>query len=118
MPETPWRPSRGVTVVLGLLTLWPLLYGGLFMAIFIFMWASFASGGNDQPAYFFYILPLHCFTMLVLIALTGIYVFHAFKTDRIAPEQRVLWVVILFFGNMLAFPVYWYLFLWRRPPAA
>ena len=118
MADTPWRPSRGTVVAIGLLTLWPLLYMGLFLSFFVYMFTSMAHQQQGPPAFFMYIFPLHCFTMLLMFALTGVYVFHAYKTDQIPADKRVLWVVILFFGNMVAFPIYWYLYMWRAtvPP--
>jgi hypothetical protein len=52
--------------------------------------------------------------MLLSFALTGVYVFHVYRSDRVEQDRKVLWVVILFFGNMIAFPIYWYFYLWRE----
>lgn len=102
-------------MALGLLTLWPLFYMGLFFVFFMYMVFSMTRGRHQAPApdLFLYIFPLHCCTILLIFVLTGVYVFHAYKTDRIPPDRRILWVVILLFGNMMAFPIYWYLYLWR-----
>jgi hypothetical protein len=51
--------------------------------------------------------------MLVTFALLALYVVHAFKTDRLASDKKVLWVIVLFLGNLVAFPIYWYLYMWR-----
>lgn len=116
MPETPWRPSRPTTVLIGILSIWPFLYMLIFLGSFAFEWSAHQTGKRAAGADLFrYIFPLHCGTMLIILASTGIYIFHAYKTDRIADDKRVLWVIILFLGNMVAFPVYWYLYLWRRP---
>jgi len=56
---------------------------------------------------------LHLFTMLSMFVLMTIYVVHAFKTDLIPNDRRVLWVVVLLFGGIIACPIYWYLFMWR-----
>lgn len=114
MADIPWRPSRKATILLGLLTAWPLLYLALFFASVAFFWLKATGGpGAQAPNLFAYIFPLHCFTMLLTFALIGIFIFHAFKTDLIAPDKRVLWVIVLFLGNMLAFPFYWYFYMWR-----
>jgi hypothetical protein len=39
-----------------------------------------------------------------------------FRNDGLPQDNRTLWVIILFLGNMLAFPVYWWLYL--RPGRA
>lgn len=49
--------------------------------------------------------------MLLSFALTAVYVTHAVKNPRLSQEMRLVWIVILFFGNMFAFPVYWWLYL-------
>jgi hypothetical protein len=33
-------------------------------------------------------------------------------------DKKALWAAVLFFGNMVALPVYWYLYIWREPPSA
>jgi hypothetical protein len=119
MPETPWRPSRATTVTLGVLSVWPLIYMAIFGMFFIYTWFSFANPQTPHAAgppsrAFMYIFPLHCLTMLLSFALTGVYIFHAYRSDRLEQDKRILWVVILFFGNMIAFPIYWYLYLWRE----
>ena len=115
MPSTPWQPSRATTIVLGILTVWPILYFFLFLGVMFFSFASMTSPGHPPRVFelFRYIVPLHLLTMLLMFALTAVYVVHAFRSDRIAEDKRVLWVVVLFFGNMIAFPIYWYLYLWR-----
>lgn len=113
-PSTPWNPSKGVSLLIGLATLWPPIYLVLFLSTIGFL---FVEHGNQAGfGWFKYIFPLHCLTMLLSFGLTAVYIVHAFKTDRFAPDKRVLWVIILFMGNMLAFPIYWWLYL--RPGAA
>jgi hypothetical protein len=114
---TPWRPSRLTTILLGFLTVWPIAYFIFFMGFMVYAFSQV--GSKSTPfAGFWFIFPLHFATILLMFALGAIYVIHAFRTDRIAEDRRVLWVVTLFFGNMIAFPIYWYLYLWRKDPAA
>lgn len=54
----------------------------------------------------------HLLKMLEIIILI-IYVRYLFKTDRVAQDKKTLWAVILFLGNMIAIPVFWYLHMWR-----
>ena len=119
MASSPWRPSRPVTIFIGILTVWPIVYFCLFVGFMFFSFSAMTASTPKPPSFdlFKYVIPLHLLTMLLMFALTAVYVIHAFRTDRIADNQRVLWVVVLFFGNMIAFPIYWYLYLWR-PSAA
>lgn len=118
MPDTPWKPKRSTVVVLGLLSLWPFLYMGLFFAFFAFSFVWFQSRKGGDPDFFKYIFPLHCATMLLMFALIAVYIVHLFRTDRIPADKKALWAVVLFLGNMMAFPIYWYLYLWRQPQEA
>ena len=116
MPDAPWRPTRPATIAIGLLTVWPFLYIGVFMASIGYLGFMGPGKTGGDPGFLRYIFPLHCLTMLLMFALVGVYIFHAYKTDRIDNDKRVLWVVILFLGNVIAFPVYWYLYMWRKAP--
>ena len=111
-----WKPSRGATILLGLLTVWPLIYGALFMVFMATIFMRFGSGAKEPPMFvdfFRYIFVLHCATILLSFALTGTYVFHAYRTTLIPNDRRVIWIIILVFGNMMAFPIYWYVYLWK-----
>jgi hypothetical protein len=103
---TPWQPSRVTTILLGVITIWPIVYFVLFAAFLMFTFATI--GTKPQGAtfdLFRYVFVLHLLTILLMFALTTVYIVHAFRTDRIAEDKRVLWVVILFFGDMIAFPI-------------
>ena len=104
-----------MTVIIGVLTIWPIVYFFMFLGFMFISFSTIAAHAGKPPSFdaFRYIFPLHLLTMLLMFVLTALYVVHAFRTDRIAEDKRVLWVVILFFGNMVAFPIYWYLYLWR-----
>jgi len=118
MASLPWKPSKGIAYLLGLLTIWPPVYFCLFMSFIAFSFMSFGRGPGKPPPLdlFRFIFPLHILTMLLMFVLTAVYVVHAFRTDEITADKRTLWVIVLFFGNMLAFPVYWWFHL--RPSRA
>jgi hypothetical protein len=101
-----------MALVVGALSAWPLVYFAGFMAM---MAVSSGRGGPFADATTFDLLVrAHLITMVVTMGLLGFYVTHAFRSPRLPQEQRVLWLIVLFMGNMLAFPVYWYLHVWRR----
>jgi hypothetical protein len=107
-------------LLLGLATLWPFFYMIFF---FLFVVSAFAfipgSSGDESrlPLSMALILPLHLFTMLMMVALTTIYIVNVFRNDRVEKDKKVLWAVVLFMGNMIAMPIYWYLYIWREGPA-
>lgn len=114
MASTPWRPSRPVTILLGFATIWPLLYIVSFFGFIFFLFARATAAPQPQAFDAFrYVFALHVLTMILMFALTIVYIVHAYRTDQIAEDRRMIWIVILFFGNLIAFPIYWYLYLWK-----
>jgi heme/copper-type cytochrome/quinol oxidase subunit 2 len=114
--------SRGKAIVLGIFTAWPILYMMFFMCVvfgmFVLMSTGGQGGGSEPPMILWIIFPLHLLTMLEVVVLLVIYILHVFKTDRVPQEQKALWAVVLFLGNAIAMPVYWYLYIWREQNAA
>lgn len=58
---------------------------------------------------------LQLITIVVIFALTALYIIDVFRNDRVTQDRKVLWVIVLFMGGMVAMPAYWYLFVWREP---
>jgi hypothetical protein len=49
-----------------------------------------------------------------LVALIALLV-DAFTSPRVAGDARLVWALVLLFGNVLGYPIYWYVVHWRRP---
>jgi hypothetical protein len=81
------------------------------------MISDFSGDGHSSspPAIMMIIFPLHFLTMLEIFALLAFYIVHVFKTDRVSQDKKALWAVVLFLGNMIAMPIYWYLYIWKEP---
>jgi hypothetical protein len=113
--------SRTSKIALGIATLWPIAYMLLFLGFMLYMvlFSLRATQGSlppsGLPAGIATIFVLHLLTILWIWVLIGIYIVHLFKTDRVPKDQKALWAVVLFLGNMYAMPVYWYLYIWREP---
>jgi hypothetical protein len=118
MSTTPWRPSKPVAYLVVALTLWPPVYIVLFFCFIGFSVFSFAGKAhlNGEFFPFQYIFALHCLTMFLMFALTGIYLVHVFRTDQLPSDRRIMWTVVLVFFNMFAMPVYWWFYM--RPGAS
>lgn len=104
--------KKSKTLTLAAFTIWPIAYMFIFMASTAFSF-FFASGSNQMPPLFNIIVMLHFVTMLEIIALLVYYIHHLFKTDAIPQDKKALWAVVLFMGNVIAMPVYWYLHIWK-----
>jgi hypothetical protein len=61
------------------------------------------------------IFVLHLFTILLMIALMPFYIILAVKNELLDQSMRIIWVVLLCTLGLLANPVYWYLYVWRKP---
>ncbi|GBC79131.1 hypothetical protein EG19_06335 [Thermoanaerobaculum aquaticum] len=108
--------SKGKAIVLAVFTLWPFLYMFLFFATIVILITSAAAKpqpSQDMPLLFGGIFIMHIATMLEIMGLLVVYIVHLFKTDRVPQDQKALWAVVIFLGNVLAMPVYWYLYIWK-----
>lgn len=108
-----WKPSKPVAYLVAVLTVWPPIYFCLFLSFMAFSFESIGSHAARTPRVdlFRYIFPIHMLTMLLMFALTAVYIVHAFRTDELAQDKRMLWVIVLFFGSIFAFPIYWWFYL-------
>ena len=110
------RIGKPLAVVIGLFTIWPIIYILLFLAFFVFMAFTIfqhAPQLQPDPGFFPYIVIPHVGTMLLMFALAAFYIVHVFKNPALKDDRRVLWAVVLFMGLPFSAPVYWWLFIWR-----
>lgn len=112
--------SKAAKVLLGLATLWPIAYMFLFIGFIFYQvfWRGFlhhdSFAGSPPPA-FALILAAHFFTILWIFALLAFYGTYLFKTDRIPADKKALWAVVLFMANMMAMPIFFYVYVWKEP---
>ena len=105
--------SRSVAAVLGLVSLWPVVY---FVSFIVLMFGTMLGSRDERFASFFdAVFVVHLVTMLIVMALLAFYVVHLFKNEALSSDRRILWAIVLFMGNLFAFPVYWYLYVWHKP---
>jgi len=112
--------SRKKKLMLGVVTFWPPLYMCIFMSFFFIEFVFVGSGHPDLAgASFIVLFAMHAFTILMMLCLMVYYVLHALDNENLDDKsnKRLLWVLILFFGNMIAMPIYFYRYIWKTPPA-
>ena len=110
------RIGKPLAIVIGLFTIWPVIYIVLFLAFFVFMAFTISRHAPQQqpdPGFFPCIVIPHVGTMLLMFALAAFYIVHVFKNPALKDDRRVLWAVGLFMGLPFSAPVYWWLFIWR-----
>ncbi len=107
-------------LLLGIATLWPIVYMFIFF-IFIFSTMFFRPDpgtGNGLPAMFALIFGLHILTILLIMGLTVFYIVDVFRNNRVDKDKKALWAIVIFLGNLIGMPIYWYLYIWKDPVIA
>ena len=111
------RLNRPVALLIALLTLAPWGYFVFFISHMMAIFPTFPNGGQP-PDQFFQdfntIFRLHMAVMALVLLLMGFYIVHLFRSERVPADKKTLWAVVLFLGNLLAMPVYWYFYMWPR----
>jgi len=107
--------TKKKAIILGIFTILPILYFFTFMAFWVKMFTSINSGGPERIHSLFYIIfPIHFAIMIEIIVLLVIYIKDVFKNTYLEESKKTLWVIILFFGNAIAMPIYWYINIWKH----
>jgi hypothetical protein len=109
-PEEKGHP-KPIRILILILTLLPFAHIIFFMSVF-FMAATNSHGMRDiVPILFF----SHFATMIFMVGLIGFYISYIFKSPRVDKDKKALWAVVIFLGNMIAMPIFWYLYIWKDP---
>ncbi len=108
--------KKSTKILLAIATIFPFLYMIFFFVVIFssifFMPSDGSSEEGALPILFMVIFPLHLLTMLLIMGLTVFYIVSVFRNDRVDKDKKVLWAVVIFMGNMIAMPIYWYLYIW------
>lgn len=102
--------------LIGALSLVPPIYALFFIAIIGAAAARQGHGRSDLPIPFGTLLVLHLTVICLTIGLLVVYVRDAYVNPLIDDDKRVFWAVVLFLGNVIAMPVYWWLYMRREAP--
>jgi hypothetical protein len=106
--------ARPVKVIIGVLTVWPFVY--IMFFTFAVSWLTILSEGpsptGSMPLDFRLLAATHLATILLMFGLIAFYIVFLFKTTRVAPDKKALWAVVLFLGNAVAMPVFFWLHVW------
>ncbi len=103
-------------ILLGILTIYPIVYT---MFFFIIIFSSFFNMFNNYNGGMLFlvfpvILIMHLLTIIDIMGLTIYYILHAVKNESLEQDMRIVWIVLILLGNMIAMPIYWYLNIWRE----
>ncbi len=106
-------------VILGILSFWPLAYFLFFMFTVFFLIISviFSHQPPQQDNFFIFfgaLFVLHFLTMFDILGLLIYYTIHIFNNPAMKDEKRILWLIVLFLGNVFSVPVYWYYYILKE----
>jgi hypothetical protein len=102
--------NRTVALLWLVVTLLPFAYMFYFFGE---MSAPFPKDHSAAEAQFNFMFRLHMAVIFGCWVLIASYIVYLFKSTHVPVEKRALWAVVLFLGNMIAMPIFWYLYVWR-----
>jgi hypothetical protein len=107
--------SRSTKILIGVVSIWPLIYIPLFMIYILstFMWQPFPGGGAGFGPGFIVLMIVHMLTAFISLGMLIFYVLHAVKNEKITSDMRIVWILLFFFAGIFAQPIYWYLQVWK-----
>jgi hypothetical protein len=101
--------TKRKALMLAALTLWPIVYMISFMGLMAYL-TIFSQ--SEMPGFFGLLVVVHLITMLEIFALLFVYIVHLYRMSGVPADKKALWTVVLLFCNVLAMPVYWWLYIW------
>jgi hypothetical protein len=110
--------SKFSKILLGLLSIWPFLWIGIFIVLMMTMMFTLphTAKHDGPPVLFLAMIVPHFLTMLTILGLQVFYIVRLLNEERLDSTQKTLWALIVFVGNMIAFPFVWYVFIWKDDP--
>ena len=92
-----------VKLVIGFITIIPLIYITLFFLNFSYDIMDFDL-----------MTKLHLSTMVLIVGLNIFYISNIHNSERIPNDKKTLWTVIILFGHIISMVIYWYLYIWTE----
>jgi TM2 domain-containing membrane protein YozV len=110
--------SKNIKLLVGLLTLLPLIGFGFYIWTFIKIFMSIASAGAPDAVAigsdFMPIITTLLLTVLMSIGLLVFYIVHAVKNKSLTSDERLMWILLFVFISTIAFMIYWALKIWNE----
>ena len=90
-----------------------LLVFGLLPYIYFILFFTIVGSGESTTSLFFTIL--FAFTVISMPSAFIFYIVNVYMNKGVIREKKHLWAALLFFGNIIVYPFYWFLYIWREP---
>jgi hypothetical protein len=118
--------SKSGKIIIGILTFLPFLLLILFLVNLFRIIAENIPAYGEQPhidprqiALMF--IPMIMTVVLLSMLTLGLmiyYIIHCANNKNLTSNDRVMWILLFVFVGMIAFPVYWYIKIWKDVPTA
>jgi hypothetical protein len=67
------------------------------------------------PIGFFFLMIIHLGTIFLMMAQMPFYIVLAVKNTHLDQTMMIVWIILFALVSVLACPIYWYLYIWRKP---
>ena len=108
---------RRGAAALGVVTVLPLVLAIGGVAGFALDWLTATAGSAGMSGFVVWAMAILASAVLSL-CLVAFYAVDAARNPALGGERRAIWILVLFGGNALVFPAYWYAYWWRPARAA
>ena len=102
--------SQGAKLVLGALTLLPVVYTPYFIAVYFFWSDSPQKPYSDSFTNFLFVG--QCAISLLCFALLFVYATHTFRSPFVSGKARLFWLLAFLFLGPLGMLAYWLINVW------
>lgn len=117
--------KKSTKILLGIVTIWPAVYMflffvGIMLMMFLLPSEAGSTAGQPQsplvPIGFLGFFAIHMLTILLIMGLIAFYIVRVFKTP-LDEAMKIMWTVLICMFGVFAMPVFWFMYIWREPPA-
>ena len=108
--------SKAQKIILGVVTIWPLMYIPIFIGfIFSFIFSLSVQDNPSFPGFFLVVFPLHFLTMIVALGTLIFYLIDVYKSKKLTSDNKILWAILVLIGGSIGMVAYWYINVWKIP---
>jgi hypothetical protein len=115
------RFSKSQKTLLGLLTIWPLVYIVLFVGVWFATFSGILLSALGVPPLGLvavcFIIPVHIATMLLIVVMTVFWGIEVYEDPVLVGDKKVLWMVVVLLGGPVGQFIHFYVNVWPEGDA-
>ena len=107
------KVKKSIAIIWGFFTLLPVVT--FFYTMYIFGENPIDPGENFKAwdIHFQQVKQIMFVSQGILFAVLMSYIVYLFRTKHVRQDKKALWAVVLFLGNFVAMPIFWYHYVWK-----